>query len=217
MKMATIKRWIRDCWPLVLVLMLGIGFRSDLALKLRVWANPALDALGGGIGQSLSVYLPSDIRIVDQIVEELQLRPDDVLVDIGSGDGRYVIRAAQEGARGIGIDRLGELITLSRDKARATLTQDRTTFIHADALTVPDVIRQATVVILFLTDAGLTVLTPELEKLLQPGTRVVANTFIVPGWRPEKVVVSDDTEELRAIYYYRVPATDPYAMSVHRD
>ena len=169
-----------------------------------------------GVGQSLSIYEPSSWSVVDAVVQGLELGEDDFLVDIGSGDGRMVIAAAMAGARGLGIERQEELVARSRENARMAGVGSRVDFVHADALTLPSLVGQASVVVVFLTTQGLEILVPWLEDgVLEPGTRLVSNTWPVPGWRPSEVRVVTDGVETWSLYFYRFPARDAYVEEVH--
>ena len=137
-------------------------------------------------------------------------------VDIGSGDGRMVIAAARAGARALGIERQEELVALSRENARMAGVEPRVDFVHADALTLPSLVSQASVVVVFLTTPGLEILVPWLEEgVLEPGTRVVSNTWPVPGWRPSEVRLVTDGAGTWPLYFYRFPARDAYVEEVH--
>jgi SAM-dependent methyltransferase len=102
--------------------------------------------------------------------------PSDVVYDLGSGDGRIVILAAQKyGARGVGIEIDPKLVALSRTVAREGEVADRATFIEGDLFTAD--LSQATVVTLWLTRSVNARLTPKLLSELKPGTRIVARQF----------------------------------------
>ncbi len=178
--------------------------------------DPLIDSWNG-VGRSLSVYEPSRMEVVEAVVRLLRLGPDDVLVDIGSGDGRFVVAAARAGAQAVGIERRGDLVRQSRDNARMAGVASRAAFVHADALTLPSVVARATVVTVFLTPQGFEVLVPWLEAgVLSPGDRVVSHTWPVPGWRPEEVLLVGAGAETRPVYLYRFPAADPHAARAHR-
>lgn len=168
-----------------------------------------------GVGISLSVYEPSPPEVVRAVMDLLSPVPGDVVVDIGSGDGRMVLAAAQRGAVGIGIERREELVWQSRETA-ALYGIAGAEFVHADAMTVPDTVACATAVVLYLTVDGLEVLAPWLERTLAPGVEVVSHTWSVPGWRPQRVVVVDLPDGSRwPIHLYRLPAADAYVRAAH--
>ncbi len=178
--------------------------------------DPVLDSWRG-VGRSLSVYEPSRMEVVDAVMDLLALGARDTLVDIGSGDDRFVVAAARAGAAAIGIERQEALVARSRDNARMAGVNARATFLHADAMTLPSVVSRATVVTMFLTPEGFEVLVPWLESVLEPGTRVVSHTWPIRGWRPLRVVLVDGAEgRTWPVYLYRFPAADGYVRDVHR-
>ena len=177
--------------------------------------DPVLDSWRG-VGRSLSVYEPSRMEVVDAVMDLLALGPRDTLVDIGSGDGRFVVAAARAGAAAVGIERQEPLVARSRDNARMAGVGSRATFVHADAMTLPSVVARATVVTVFLTPEGFEVLEPWLESVLEPGTRVVSHTWPVPGWRPLSVVLVEGGDgRTWPVYLYRFPAADACVRGVH--
>jgi cyclopropane fatty-acyl-phospholipid synthase-like methyltransferase len=126
--------------------------------------------------------------IADAMLKLAGVAASDVVYDLGSGDGRIVILAAQKyGARGVGIEIDPRLVELSRVVAREGQVADRVTFIEGDLFEAD--ISQATVVTLWLTESVNARLTPKLLRELKPGARVVARQFPlgVPPQRTERV------------------------------
>ena len=203
-------------WVAVLVVALALVGGSvpqvrRASIPVGVWVDS-----WRGVGQSLSIYEPSSWPVVDAVMEGLEVGEDDFLVDIGSGDGRLVIAAAMTGARALGIERQEALVARSRENARMAGVESRVDFVHADALTLPSLVGQASVVVVFLTTQGLEILVPWLEDgVLEPGTRVVSNTWPVPGWRPSEVRLVTDGVGTWPLYFYRFPARDGYVEGVH--
>jgi SAM-dependent methyltransferase len=114
--------------------------------------------------------------IADAMLKLARVTAADVVYDLGSGDGRIVILAAQKyGARGVGVEIIPRLVELSRAVAREGEVADRVTFIEGDLFTAD--ISQATVVTLWLTESVNARLTPKLLRELQPGARIVARQF----------------------------------------
>lgn len=139
-------------------------------------------------------------RVVDAMLQLAGVTSRDVVYDLGSGDGRLVILAAQKyGARGVGIEIVHELVDRSRAIAREGEVADRVTFIEGDLFTAD--ISQATVVTLWLTAAVSARLEPKLLRELRPGTRIVAHQFPIGTWAPEKTVRLDGEE----IFLWTVP------------
>jgi len=148
---------------------------------------------------SLAPYESTSMPLVEAMLEFAGVRRDELVFDIGSGDGRIVIVAAEVfGARGVGIEIDSELVALSRQKIEERGLKDRVRILHANALDVD--LSAADVVTLYLTPDGLTLLRPHLEATLRSGTRVVANTFPVKEWTPTRV----ERLQGHTVYLYHV-------------
>jgi len=104
-------------------------------------------------------------------------------MDLGSGDGRNVIAAAKRGARAIGVEFNPNMVALSRLNAERAGVNDRATFIEGDMYTAD--VSKATVLVLFLLSSNLEKLTPMFLNM-KPGTRIVDNTFAIPGWTADR-------------------------------
>jgi SAM-dependent methyltransferase len=112
---------------------------------------------------------------------------DDIVYDLGSGDGRIVVLAAQKyGARGVGIEIDRRLVEISRQVAREGEVADRVTFIEADLFTAD--ISNATIVTLWLSTTVNARLEAKLKRELRPGTRIVSRQFPIGGWAPDQTV-----------------------------
>lgn len=128
------------------------------------------------------------------------VRQDDVVYDLGSGDGRIVLAASRlYGARGVGIDLDERRIAQAVRRARKEGVLDRVTFRNEDIFTAD--ISDATVVALFLWPEVTRVLRSKLRRELQPGTRVVSYFWEIGDWVPEKEVAVDG----RPIYLWTIP------------
>jgi ubiquinone/menaquinone biosynthesis C-methylase UbiE len=114
------------------------------------------------------------------------LKPGEVLFDLGSGDGRVLFTAAVEfGAKAVGIELRKDLVERARSKASKLKLGEKVKVIHGNVLDVP--ISQADVVTLYLTTAANDRVKPKLEEELREGARVVSHDFEVPGWTPKRV------------------------------
>ena len=212
---AGVARFARALLPMLAVAAAAFALSSPSCGRAVRALDPMLDSWRG-VGRSLSVYEPSRMEVVDAVIDLLALGQGDTLVDIGSGDGRFVVAAARAGAAAVGIERQGPLVARSRDNARMAGVGFRARFVHADAMTLPSVVSRATVVTMFLTPEGFEVLVPWLESVLEPGTRVVSHTWPVPGWRPlSAVLVAGADGRTWPVYLYRFPAADAYVRGVH--
>jgi SAM-dependent methyltransferase len=131
-------------------------------------------------------YVPSPQSVVDAMLALARVTADDVVYDLGSGDGRIPITAAQRyGARGVGIEIEKRLVNESNANAVNAHVADRVTFIHGNLFEAD--LRPATVVALFLLPRMLDDLRPTLERDLRRGARVVTHGYdFGPAWPPEQ-------------------------------
>jgi len=132
--------------------------------------------------------------------------PGDVVYDLGCGDGRIVIAAAQKfGARGVGVDIDEKLIAQAQAAAREAGVADRVKFLVQDAMTVD--VSPATVVTLYLLSASNAKLRPILTSQLRPGARIVSHNYPVGDWEPEKVDTFKDTRGItRTLFLWTISA-----------
>lgn len=148
---------------------------------------------------SLSPYQGTPMDRVRKMLELTDVKPGEVVIDVGSGDGRIVMMAAEEfGAKGIGIELDEDLVRISRSLVTARGLDDQVQIIHANALDVD--LSPADVITLYLEVEGLKLLRPHLEHTLRPGTRVVSYVSKIPDWTelPESLAEEE-------IWLYRVP------------
>ena len=131
-------------------------------------------------------YVPSPQSVVDAMLALAHVTADDVVYDLGSGDGRIPITAAQRyGARGVGIEIERRLVAEANANAAQAHVADRVTFIHGNLFEAD--IRPATVVALFLLPRMLDDLLPTLKRDLRPGARIVTHGYdFGPSWPPEQ-------------------------------
>jgi SAM-dependent methyltransferase len=136
--------------------------------------------------RSLAPYQATPPDVVDRMLALAKVGPDDVVYDLGCGDGRIVIAAAQRfGARGVGVDIDAGLIEKAQAAARAAGVADRVEFRLQDALSVD--VSDASVVSLFLLAASNVKLRPILTRQLRPGARIVSHNFPIGDWEPQVV------------------------------
>jgi cyclopropane fatty-acyl-phospholipid synthase-like methyltransferase len=130
-------------------------------------------------------YVPTPSRIVGAMLDMAGVKSGDTVYDLGCGDGRIVISAAQKyGARGVGIDINPARIDEARAGARNAGVADRVSFEINDLFDAD--IRNATVVALYLLPEVNMRLRPRLFRELKPGTRVVSHSFGMGDWKPDK-------------------------------
>jgi SAM-dependent methyltransferase len=130
-------------------------------------------------------YEPSEPEIVTAMLKMANVTKNDVVYDLGCGDGRIVIAAAREfGARGVGIDIDPERIKESLENARKAGVTRRVRFRNEDLFTAD--IKDATVVMLYLWPWINLKLQPKLLNELRPGTRIISHYHDMGEWKPEK-------------------------------
>ena len=150
------------------------------------------------------VWVPSPEETVAKMMEVGKVTPQDFVVDLGSGDGRNVIAAAKLGARGLGVEYNNDMVELSRRIAAKEGVAARAQFVQGDMYQAD--FSKATVLALFLLPSNLLVLRDKILNL-QPGTRVVLNTFGIQDWTPdEQVTVENCTGSWCTVYLNIVPA-----------
>ena len=149
------------------------------------------------------VWVPSPDPLVDTMLEIADVTDRDVVMDLGSGDGRTVIAAARLGARAIGVEYDPQLVELSRAYAAAAGVAERATFVTADLFETD--LSQATVVTMFLLPDLNARLRPQLLDL-EPGTRVVSNTWDLEDWEADETVVLDPCPGFCTALLWIVPA-----------
>jgi tRNA G37 N-methylase Trm5 len=150
-------------------------------------------------------YVPTDDRVVAEMLAVANVGKDDVLYDLGSGDGRIVITAARKfGTRGIGVDIDPERVKEANENAAKAGVTDRVRFVQQDLFQTD--IREATVVTLYLLPSVNMRLRPKLLSDLKPGTRVVSHNYDMGDWTPLKTIVVNLPEDTHTVYYWIVPA-----------
>ncbi len=157
-------------------------------------------------------YVPTTERAVEAMLELAKVTKNDVVYDLGCGDGRIVVTAAKKyGARGVGIDINPERIAEARENAKKNGVEHLVKFIEGDLFEAD--IREATVVTLFLLSSVNLKLRPKLLAELKPGTRVVSNTFDMGDWKPDREFTLDDNGEdsylSHKFYLWIIPKDKP--------
>ena len=146
------------------------------------------------------IWVPTPERAVERMLTMARVGPGDFVIDLGSGDGRIVIAAAQRfGARGFGVDLNPDMVRLSEHRAQQAGVSERDKFYVRDIFKTE--LRQASVVTLYLLPELNVRLRPELLKLT-PGTRIVANAFDMGEWEADEV----DTSTASTLRLWVVPA-----------
>ena len=181
-------------WAAVLAAVLAIAASAPTA-------PPTVAA--GWQGESLAPYVPTPYDVVNRMLELAEVTRDDVVYDLGCGDGRIVITAAERyGARGVGIDYDPERIAEANANAARRGVDDLVTFIQQDAMEAD--VSEATVVTLYLLSSSNRKLRPILTRQLEPGARIVSHAFRMGDWRPDVTrEFEDERGTLRTLHLWR--------------
>ena len=148
------------------------------------------------------IFVPTPQDVVEAMLKVAKVGKGDVLYDLGSGDGRIPITAAQKYgiARGIGIDINPERIKEANENLSKARVGDRVRFVNGDLFEAD--LRDATVITLYLLPALNLKLLPKLLKEVKPGTRVVSHAFDMGSWKPEQTLQVGT----RSVYFWTIPA-----------
>ena len=150
-------------------------------------------------------YEPSETDVVQAMLRLANVTPGDVVYDLGCGDGRIVISAVRQlnNVRGVCVDIDPQRIAESRENARKAGVADRVRFLNQDLLATD--IRDATVVMLFLSPELNLKARPKLLRELRPGTRVVSHWHDMGDWKPQQTVRITSNGRERPIYLWTIP------------
>ncbi len=156
---------------------------------------------------SIAPYLASPMPVVRRMLECAEVKPGEVVYDLGCGDGRILIVAAQEfGARAVGVEIRDDLAKKAMEKVEELQLSDKIKVIHDNLFNVD--ISEADVVTLYLTTSANRKIKDKLERELKPGARVVSHEYEMPGWKPVKVDVFYENPRYsytsHRIYLYKI-------------
>lgn len=170
--------------------------------------SPAIESPDAALGvDSIETdvpYVPTPQPVVDRMLKMAEVDANDVVYDLGSGDGRIVIRAAEKyGTRGVGIEIDPARVEEARKNAREAGVQDLVEFRQKDLFEAD--ISEATVVTLYLLPNVNLELRPMLFEQLQPGTPIVSHGFDMGEWEPE----ATDTVNANTVYRWTIPEEVP--------
>jgi len=150
---------------------------------------------------SCAPFVQTPVEVARKMIQLADLRPGQVLFDLGAGDGRLVITAAQEtNASAVGVEMRDDLVERARSEIKRLNLQDKAKMIHGDFFNVD--LKDADAVTLYLTTSGNERLRPKLEGELRKGAKVISHDFKVGNWKPALVY-----NELlgHTIYTYSMP------------
>ncbi len=145
------------------------------------------------------IFVPTRDTVVEAMLETAGVGPDDIVYDLGCGDGRIVVAAAKLGAQGVGIDIDPQRIAEAKERAEKEGVTDKVQFLEQDLFQSD--IREATVVTLYLLPSLNVKLRPMLMEQLRPGTRIVSHDFDMGDWAPDKTVEVDG----KTVYLWTIP------------
>jgi len=152
-------------------------------------------------------YVASPVPVVRQMLLLAELKPGELVYDLGCGDGRVAIMAAQEfGAKAVGIELRGDLVKQALDKVFELGLEGRVKILQSDLFKVN--VSPADVVFLYLTTSANEKVKPKLESELKRGTRVVSHDYEVLGWKPFKINSFCENPKLgypsHTLYVYKI-------------
>ncbi len=184
---------------------------AELAWVAAVLVCPCT-VIAQGQGKELDTpYVPTPQAVVDKMLDMAQVKAGDVVVDLGSGDGRIMITAARRhGAQGFGVEIDPRLVQRSNEEARRLGIADRVKFLRQDLFNTD--FHEANVLTLYLLPDVNIALRPKILAELKPGTRVVSHDYDMREWRPdaeETIPGPDKTVGMRKesmVYLWIVPA-----------
>jgi ribosomal protein L11 methylase PrmA len=171
-------------------------------------AGPGHAQESGGVPAVLRTpdvrYEPSEMNVVQAMLRLADVKPGDVVYDLGCGDGRIVIAAVrQANARGVCVDIDPRRIAESRENARLAGVSDRIEFLNQDLLATD--ISGATVVMLFLSGQLNLKVRPKLLRELKPGSRIVSHWHDMGDWAPQQTERVTSGGRERPIYRWTIP------------
>ncbi len=159
-----------------------------------------------GAAENLGPPIPTPQAVVDRMLEAAHVKPGEMVYDLGSGDGRIVITAAQRfGARAVGVEIDPVQCRQATERIKALGLSGQATIVEGSALRVD--LSPADVVTMFFLTVSNERLKPNLEKHLKRGSRVVSNAFPIKGWKPLEVVHVKIGNMEHSIYVYEIGRT----------
>jgi len=151
----------------------------------------------------LAPFVATPPDVARQMLIQAELKPEETVYDLGSGDGRVVIMAAQEfGAEAVGIELREDLVKRALQRVSELHLERRVKIVHDDLFRIDT--SSADVVTLYLTTSANKKVRPKLEADLKLGTRIVSHNYEMPGWKPYKIIkVQTFQHQPHTIYVYR--------------
>jgi len=147
-------------------------------------------------------YVPTPEAVVKKMLEIAKAGPEDIVYDLGCGDGRIIITAAKDFnvKKAVGVEINDERIKEALENIRRNGVENKAVIVKGNFFEVD--LSEATVVTMFLLTNVNEMLKPKLEKELKPGTRIVSHEFEMRGWTPKEVVKVEDRGMTHQVYLY---------------
>ena len=149
------------------------------------------------------IWVPTPQGLVDKMLDMAKVTPKDYVIDLGSGDGRTVITAAKRGSKALGIEYNPDMVELSKRAAAKEGVSDKASFVKADLFESD--FSQAQVITMFLLSSINLKLRPKILDL-EPGTRIVSNTFDMADWKPDENATLPGCNSWCTAHLWIVPA-----------
>jgi len=194
-------RWTRPGRAAAFVAVL-VAFECGLSFPPRASAQ---EEIPPETSQKVVPYVPTPMKVVQKMLELAKVNRNDVVYDLGSGDGRIVIMAAQKfGAHAVGVELDPKLLHESSAQIQTLGLGERAKILYGNMFDVD--VHPATVVTLYLLPSVNDQIEPKLEKELRPGTRVVSHDFPMNPWNAVKTErVTDEYGTFHTLYLYVRP------------
>ena len=154
--------------------------------------------------QKVAPFISSPQPIVDRMLDLAAPKPGEMVLDLGCGDGRVLITAAQRyKAKGMGVELSVRLVQFAKDQLKRLNLEDQVTIQQGSLMDAN--LTSADIVTLYLDTGANELLRPKLEKQLKAGARVVSHDFEVRGWKPAKVEKMKAYNRTHTIFLYHMP------------
>jgi SAM-dependent methyltransferase len=184
-------------WLMVFCLSVALAFSGAYAQPAKQF-EPQVGQEGKDV-----IWVPTPQALVDKMLDMAKVTPKDYVIDLGSGDGRTVITAAQRGSKALGIEYNPEMVELSKRAAAKEGVSDKASFMKADLFESD--FSQAQVITMFLLSSINLKLRPKILDL-KPGTRIVSNTFDMAEWKPDETATIPNCNSWCTAHLWIVPA-----------
>jgi SAM-dependent methyltransferase len=188
---------------LLAALLVGSATSSHSQILIAFGQQPTVE----DYRKNLAPYVGSPEHAVDKMLEVANLKPGEILYDLGCGDGRILIAAVSKyRAKAVGIEISEHLARTASERVKKAGLQGQVKIIHGDFMKTD--LSAANVVTLYLATAANDTLRPNLERYLKPLTRVVSYDYPIPGWKPiETSETEGRSSAVHTIYLYEVPTS----------